>query len=207
MSFSFWLSIYDSWFAWEYGRIHWPYTLAYNSQTQNQRYQSQIQRPLQRGYVVLNVGQTWGLLTAPLSEFAIVCSWFIWVYSTVILFDIYLELQTTSFKLMFGETSIVYVNIWNYPIETIIYKSMFQVPGEYMRVASATGQINQFRATRDTSGLYVARKQGRHQHKSAAEPGGFEWVDSVWKDSWIHFKSLVKCPDCSSKSWWVCLWA
>ena len=34
--------------------------------------------------------------------------------------------------------------------------------------------------------------------------GGFEWVDSVWKDSWIHFKPLVKCPDCSSQSWWVC---
>ena len=28
MCFSFWLSIYDSWFAWEYGRIHWPCTLA-----------------------------------------------------------------------------------------------------------------------------------------------------------------------------------
>ena len=29
-----------------------------------------------------NVGQTWGLLTAPLSEFANVCSWFIWVHFT-----------------------------------------------------------------------------------------------------------------------------
>ena len=28
-----------------------------------------------------NVVQTWGLLTAPLSEFANVCSWFIWVHS------------------------------------------------------------------------------------------------------------------------------
>ena len=29
-----------------------------------------------------NVDQTWGLLTAPLSEFANVCSWFIWVHCT-----------------------------------------------------------------------------------------------------------------------------
>ena len=29
-----------------------------------------------------NVVQTWGLLTAPLSEFANACSWFIWVHST-----------------------------------------------------------------------------------------------------------------------------
>ena len=36
---------------------------------------------------------------------------------------------------------------------------------------------------------------------------GFEWVDSVWKDSWIHFKPLVKCPNCSSQFWWFCLWA
>ena len=31
---------------------------------------------------VLNVDRTWGLLTAPLSEFANVCSWFIWMHST-----------------------------------------------------------------------------------------------------------------------------
>ena len=36
-----------------------------------------------RGPVIqYNVGQTWGLLTAPLFEFANACSWFIWVHST-----------------------------------------------------------------------------------------------------------------------------
>ena len=35
-----------------------------------------------RPVIQCNVGQTWGLLTVPLSEFANVCSWFIWVHST-----------------------------------------------------------------------------------------------------------------------------
>ena len=35
-----------------------------------------------RPVIQYNVGQTWGLLTAPLSEFASVWSWFIWVHST-----------------------------------------------------------------------------------------------------------------------------
>ena len=30
LSFSFWLSIYHSWFAWEYGWVRWPCTLAYS---------------------------------------------------------------------------------------------------------------------------------------------------------------------------------
>ena len=34
----------------------------------------------------------------------------------------YLELQTTSFFWMFGETTIFHVKIWNHPIETTIYK-------------------------------------------------------------------------------------
>ena len=25
----------------------------------------------------------------------------------------------------------------------------------------------------------------------------------VSKDSWIHFRPLVKCPDCSRQSWWL----
>ena len=32
---------------------------------------------------------------------------------------------------MFGETTISYVKVWNHPIETTIYKLMFQVPGIY----------------------------------------------------------------------------
>ena len=36
----------------------------------------------QQPVIQYNVGQTWGLLTAPLSEFASVWSWFIWVHST-----------------------------------------------------------------------------------------------------------------------------
>ena len=35
-----------------------------------------------RPVIQYNVVQTWGLLAAPLSEFANVCSWFIWVHST-----------------------------------------------------------------------------------------------------------------------------
>ena len=40
-----------------------------------------------------------------------------------------LELQTTSFLWMFGETTIFHVKIWNHPIETTIYKWLFGVPG------------------------------------------------------------------------------
>ena len=39
--------------------------------------------------------------------------------------------QTTSFKWMFGETTISYIKIWNHPIETAIYEQMFQVPGKH----------------------------------------------------------------------------
>ena len=41
----------------------------------------------------------------------------------------HLEPQTTSLKLMFGETTISYVKICNHPIETTIYKWLFGVPG------------------------------------------------------------------------------
>jgi len=40
-----------------------------------------------------------------------------------------LELQTTSLKWMFGKTTTLHVKILNHPIETTIYKQMFQVPG------------------------------------------------------------------------------
>ena len=196
MSFSFWLSIYDSWFAWEYGWIRLPCIYIGLKFTDSK---SKVPKPntkttpkgmcLKRQAVPLRGKKTACSPCRPNMRVADCAS--VWacnclqlIYLSVlhlILFDIYLELQTTSFKLMFGETSIVYVNIWNYPIETIIYKSTFRVPGIYMRVASATRQINQFRATCDTRGLYVARNQGRHRHKSAAEPGGFKWVDRVWK--------------------------
>ena len=43
--------------------------------------------------------------------------------------NLYLELQTTIYKYMFGETTISYVKIGNHPIETTILKWMFQVPG------------------------------------------------------------------------------
>ena len=43
--------------------------------------------------------------------------------------NIILEPQTTIYKLMFGETTIFYIKIWNHPIETIIYKWLFRVPG------------------------------------------------------------------------------
>ena len=35
---------------------------------------------------------------------------------------------------MFGETTISYVKIGNHPIETTIYKQMFQVPGIYIYI-------------------------------------------------------------------------
>ena len=40
-----------------------------------------------------------------------------------------LELWTTIFKWMFGETTIVHVMIWNHPIETTITNWLFGVPG------------------------------------------------------------------------------
>ena len=43
-----------------------------------------------------------------------------------------LELLTTIFKWMFGETTISQVKVWNHPIETTIYKWykwLFRVPG------------------------------------------------------------------------------
>ncbi len=32
---------------------------------------------------------------------------------------------------MFGETTIFYRKNWNHPVETTIYKQMFQLPGKY----------------------------------------------------------------------------
>jgi len=46
----------------------------------------------------------------------------------------YLELQTTIFQGMFGETTIFHVMIWNHSIETTIEKWVFQVPGKAKRV-------------------------------------------------------------------------
>ena len=43
--------------------------------------------------------------------------------------NIFLVPQTSSFKWMFGETTIFYVKIWNHPTETTIKKWMFRVPG------------------------------------------------------------------------------
>ena len=49
------------------------------------------------------------------------------------------------FYWMFGETTISYGKIWNHPIETSIYKWMFQVPGlYYIRMLEIKEQI-QFR--------------------------------------------------------------
>ena len=45
----------------------------------------------------------------------------------------YLEPETTIYKWMFGETTTFHVKIWNHPIETPIYKQMFQVPGRCHR--------------------------------------------------------------------------
>ena len=43
---------------------------------------------------------------------------------------------------MFGETTISYVKIWNHPIETTMYKWMFQVPGGYNPQESLENTIN-----------------------------------------------------------------
>ena len=47
-------------------------------------------------------------------------------------FYIYLELQTTSLKWMFGETTVFYVTIWSHPVETTINNWLFRVPGIYI---------------------------------------------------------------------------
>ena len=41
---------------------------------------------------------------------------------------------------MFGETSMFHVKIWNHPIETNIYKWMFQVPGDTINRAVSKKQ-------------------------------------------------------------------
>ena len=46
----------------------------------------------------------------------------------------HLEPQTTIYKWVFGETTIFYIKIWNHPIETTIYKGLFGVPGNSLRV-------------------------------------------------------------------------
>ena len=57
---------------------------------------------------------------------------------------IYLELQTTSFLWMFGETTIFHVKIWNHPIETTIYKWMFGVPGNSYTLGVAKNPCKQW---------------------------------------------------------------
>ena len=42
---------------------------------------------------------------------------------------------------MFGETTISYIKIWNHPIETTIYKQMFQVPGPQKFKRLAIGEV------------------------------------------------------------------
>ena len=56
---------------------------------------------------------------------------------------------TTSLKWMFGKTTISYVKIWNYPIETTIYTNtgnwLFGVPGWFLlgaRNFHAFGPVN-----------------------------------------------------------------
>ena len=53
-------------------------------------------------------------------------------WAMTILNHLDLELQTTSFLWMFGETTIFHVKIVNHPIETTIYKWLFGVPGRYI---------------------------------------------------------------------------
>ena len=51
----------------------------------------------------------------------------------------YLEPQRTIYyKLMFGETTIFYIKIWNHPIKTSIYKWLFGVPGLYFLLISSS---------------------------------------------------------------------
>ena len=57
----------------------------------------------------------------------------------------YLELQTTSLKWMFGETTIFHVKILNRPVETTVYKWMFKVPG-ICHIRLLTYVSNAFRA-------------------------------------------------------------
>ena len=51
--------------------------------------------------------------------------------SNIFYFHPYMEPQTTNLKLMFGETTISYIKVWNHPIETTIYKWLFGVPGTW----------------------------------------------------------------------------
>ena len=61
-----------------------------------------------RPVIQCNVVQTWGLLTAPLFEFASVCGWFIWVHSLT-RFNIYITINITN---SFNQTSLP----WRYDL-------------------------------------------------------------------------------------------
>ena len=74
-------------------------------------------------HVLKNAVLTAGEKAAAKHQFSLVVKDDIYIYS-------YLVPETTSFKWMFGETTISYRKIWNRPIETTIYKQMFQVPAK-----------------------------------------------------------------------------
>ena len=56
------------------------------------------------------------------------------------------HLLPTSFKWMFGETTISYRKNWNHPVETTIYKQMFQLPGKHQPTKTTTTFFQAFGA-------------------------------------------------------------
>ena len=47
---------------------------------------------------------------------------------------LFLELQTTSFKWMFGAATIFHAKIWNHPIEATNKQWLVQVPGAFGQI-------------------------------------------------------------------------
>ena len=90
---------------------------------------------LQDGPLLINISMEGGVISAPLINGVSKKKRFHWGDFTGPLCSIhlgdllYLEPQTTIYKLMFGETTIFYIKIWNHPTETSIYKWLFRVPG------------------------------------------------------------------------------
>ena len=78
---------------------------------------------------------------------------------------------------MFGETTISYVKIWNHPIETTIFKWMFQVPGNQVsNFHTFEGHSN---SPIKESGFFVRKIIGKPPLTTATAAGCFLQGGSV----------------------------
>ena len=104
-----------------------------------------------------------------------------------------LELQTTSFLWMFGETTILHVKIWNHPIETTIYKWLFGVPPKSLN--DALGRLwDGISPTSVTVGRFVilSHSYGKTNYLKNHQPLPFQYLDIFEKYNYHLFGILSK---------------